>query len=204
MGVQLSVKGDITNTWRWFDEVFHPKEEEEEEEENIGEEEQLAGERKGEGEDEGGSGGGTGRKSLLTTTTTTTKTTRVTTKTPTPPTTLNANAKPLGESAFLAEVIHVVEGMNKTTGVAVDESDHPGEHDGGGGGGGGAFTKSLVKAPPIGVVAGKIDRNIGVKIVSQEKMTLSFQAENRWVREWGDPMPHQPKGLLGPGPGPRV
>ena len=39
----------------------------------------------------------------------------------------------------------------------------------------------LVPAPAIGVIAGKIDRNIGVKIVSQEKMFLSFQAKNKSV-----------------------
>ena len=70
------------------------------------------------------------------------------------------------QSSQSALLVAAIEGVSAVNTLAMED-------------GGETEVRELTSAPPIGVIAGKIDRNIGVKIVSQEKMSLSFHAENK-------------------------
>ena len=191
MGVQLDVKGDVVNTWRWFDEAppdGQPGDLKKPEEEGLEEIEAdigsgLLGPEMTKAPGVGSGVGLTTSLGIKDARSAASANTAVTTTTSKKPQQQPQQQQQGPKNpALLAEMLNVVSSVfGDDDGGVSDGDDNAGDATAVEAAGDAEKDKekALVAAPAIGVIAGKIDRNIGVKIVSQEKMSLSFQAENK-------------------------
>jgi len=164
IGVQIKPNGDIANHWKWFNKVVVEEDplvviDAELADETVEAELEAAG--KTAAKTQSGTPGILKAPEIKTGSTPPPTTTQ-------PATTGTDNRKSKGNALAIAPVVEPMpDQLEDIFELEHLDSEEP--------------KTRLTPAPPCSIVAGKIDRNIGVKITSQEKMTLSFQAENRLV-----------------------